>query len=458
MRRQEDYEPNFIAWIREWWLAIVSGLLALLVLTFAGQIWEWNSDEDLQVCEYPWGQARFVNQAGLYLQWFGKVTTYPRNVDLHFDAEVDPKNPSTIRVTFSDAGNGFTSHALKVTLPVEEAKFFAMHRNFAETGVKGIQHAIEQHLATALKNTGPMMTASEFQMQSQNLFYQTVRAQLEEALFEFETVEQTVRRAPPSSKEAKQLHQFSGAEEDKVLTTRIKNDPKTSKPIPIAESPLKEYGFKIVQYSQTETTFDEDTKAQIDARRNAYQLAEQAKASVTKANQETTQTVEAGKANVAKVEAEMRKELRQKVIQAEQDVGVAQEKQKQEVNMAQQTLVTAEQARLEAQQNLQNSTIELAKAEAMAMKTLAEAMAKKAGLEQGGALAPVVQLRAEQSAARRTAIAEGAAKIPAPKQIIFVPTKGGTSSDPLFQMWMMRQAGMTGTSTSSPVRQDKSTH
>jgi len=314
----------FFNWVSRWWIGIVSAMCALFVLMFAGQIWEWNSDEDLQVCEYPWGEARFVNQAGIYLQWFGKVTTYPRNVDLHFDAEVDPKNPSTIRVTFSDAGNGFTSHALKVTLPVEEKRFFETHRNFAETGTVGIQHAIEQHLATALKNTGPMMTASEFQMQSQNLFYQTVRSQLEEALFEFETVEQTVRRAPSTSKEAKQLHQFSGSEEDKVLTTRIKLDSKTGKPLIIVQSPLQEYGFKIVQYSQTETTFDEDTRLQIDARRNAYQLAEQAKASVTKANQETTQAVEAGKASVAKVEAEMKKDLRQKVIEAEQDVGVSQ--------------------------------------------------------------------------------------------------------------------------------------
>jgi len=70
-------------------------------------------------------------------------------------------------------------------------------------------------------------------------------------------------------------------------------------------------------------------------------------------------------------------------------------------------------------------------------------MAKKAGLEQGGALAAVVKLRAEQSAARRTAMAEGASKIPAPKQIIFVPSKGGNASDSLFQMWMMRQSGMT---------------
>ncbi len=447
-------EDGFVGWVRKWWLACVSVICALFLMAFAGQILEWNADEDLQVCEYPWGEARFVNSAGMYLQLFGNVTTYPRNIDMSLDAEVDPKNPSTIRVTFSDAGNGWTSHALKITLPSDETRFFAMHRNFGATGVEGIKHAVFQHLATALKNTGPMMTASEFQMQSQQMFYATVRDQLEKALYQFETIEQTVRRKV-DEKTAKQLHQFSGGEEDTVVTTRVKIDPKTQKPVTIADSPLLEYGFTIVQYSMTETEFDPDTKAQIDKRRDAYQLAEQMKASVTKANQETLQAVEAGKAAVAKVEAEAKKDLRQKVIAAEQEVGVATEAQKQAVNVAEQTLATAEQAKLEAQQLFVNSKIELQKAEAAAAKTLAEAMAKKAGLEQGGALAAVTQLRAEEAAKRRTALAGGAAKMPSPKNLIVVPKKDGAGGsggiEALMQMWMMRQSGMVPTAPQQSV-------
>lgn len=451
MTRSYELEPEgfeaFVAWARKWWIVIVSFVCALFVLLFAGQILEWNSDEDLQCCEYPWGEARFVNSSGLYLQCFGNVTTYPRNIAMAMDAEVDPKNPSTIRVTFSDAGQGFTSHSLMITLPVEEDKFFEMHSNFGATGVVGIKHSVQQHLTTCLKNTGPMMTASEFQMQSQQAFYATVREQLENALYQFETVEQTVKRKV-DEKTAKQLHQFGGGEEDKVMVTRVKLDPKTNLPLTIALSPLKEFGFQIAQYSMTETTFDQETEKQISARRDAYQLAEQMKASVTKANQETAQAVQAGIAAVAKVEGEMKKELRQKVVGAEQEVEVASEKQKQDVNMAEQALATAEQAQLEAEQMFENSKIELEKAKAEAAKTLADAQAKKAGLERGGALAAVTQLRAEQAAKRVTALAAGAAKAPAPKNLIIVPTKGAGGSggiEALMQMWLMRQAGMVGT-------------
>ncbi|MFA6100512.1 MAG: hypothetical protein WC750_06645 [Patescibacteria group bacterium] len=451
---------NFLDLIHRWWIAILSVILALFVLLFAGQIWEWNSDEDLQMCQYPWGEARFINQAGMYWQMFGVVTTYPRNMDIYFSAKIDEgtEEDTSIRVTYSDAGIGYTSHVLKLTLPADEANFMKMHRHFAGVGTEGIKHAIGQHLATCLKNTGPMMSASEFQMQGQNQFYQTVRNQLEEALFEFETVEQRVIRQAPDPKEKLRLHQFSGTDEDRISTTRIKMDTSTSKPIIIVPSPLREYGFNIAQYSLTETTFDEDTKKQIDARRNAYQLAEQAKASVQKANQETTQAIEAGKAEVAKVEAGMKKELRQKIVAAEQDVGVAEEAMKEAVNKAGQTLATAEQAKLEADQLFKNSDIELKKAQAESAKMLADSMAEKAKLEQGGALAAVSKLRAEQNAERRIALAEGATKIPSPKTIIFVPKQnsgsGSTTTDSLIQMWLMRQSGITSPTT-IPASQSK---
>ncbi len=450
-RRDEDFdggEGSVLETIRGHWLKIVSFFAVLFLAIFAGNIWEYNYDENLQVCQYPWGTVRFVNTNGLYMQLFGEVSTYPRNIDLFFSAKTDEgtKEDTSIEVVFSDAGKGFTNHVLKVTLPVDEDNFMKLHSDFGLVGVEGIKHAIGQHLTTCVKNTGPMMTASEYQMQDLALFNSTVEDQLKNGLYEFETVEQLiVRKVDPA--EAKKLHRFSGDEEDRVYRTRVKRNPDTKKPIIVVPSPLNEYGITVAQYSQTPAEFDPETRKQIDARRNAYQLAEQAKASVQKFIQETTSAVEAGKSAVAKVEAEMRKEMKQKTVAAEQKVAVAKESQKQAVNQAKQELATAEQKLQEAKQLLKNSEIEVEVATATAVKMVADANAQRAKLEQGGALAPIAQLRAEQNAARQTALVSGATQMPAPTTVIFVPsTKGGNgggANDALFQMWLMRQSGLT---------------
>lgn len=261
-------------------------------------------------------------------------------------------------------------------------------------------------------------------------------------MLQFETVEQKVRTVA-SEKDRKSMHQFGAGEEDVVYTTRLKVDPKTGKYIIMVPSPLKEYGFSIAQYSLTDRQFDEATKKQISARQEAYQLAEQTKATVTKANSDTIQAVETGRAKVAEVEAEMKQELKTKVVAAEQEVGVAEQKQQEEVNVAEQALATAEQAMLEAKQVLANSQIEVKKAEAEAAKMLADAKAEQAKLERGGSLAAVAELRAKEGAKRRMALAKGASKIPAPRNVVYTSSKGGGGGEmgSMIQMWMLKSVG-----------------
>lgn len=158
-------------------VAVLSAILALFILTFVGSMYEWNSDKNLQVCEYPGGDIRAITKSGIYYQGFGDVYTYPRNIDIYLSAKPDEgtSEDTSIEVTFSDAGKASTSHVLKLTLPTSEDALIKMHRHFGKVGVPGIKHSVAQHLMTCLKISGPMMSASEFQMQRQAEFYKTVR-------------------------------------------------------------------------------------------------------------------------------------------------------------------------------------------------------------------------------------------------------------------------------------------
>lgn len=436
-------------------------VVALGFLFSAGSLFEWNNDEDWQVCQYPDGSIRVVDKGGLYLQLYGEVWTWPRYLDLYFSEHKDEgnKEDTSIEVTFSDAGTANTSHHIRLNLPVEEDKRLELHRHFATGGVKALENMVRHHLATCLKNTGPLMSVSEYHAQRQAEFYQTVREQLEKHLYKFEQAEQEVVRQVVDTKST--LHQFSGSDRERVFVTRIALGP-DKEPIEVAPSPLVEYNLGITQYSQTKSTYDPDTQRQIDARREAYQLAEQAKASVNKENQETGKVIEAGKAEVAKVEAEMKQKQKQSTVEAEKEVEVAREKLKQTVAESEQKLATAQQKQLESQQLMENSKIELAKANFEAQKMVADAEAARAKMERGGATPEILKLRAEMAKQRSIAWAEGIAKIPSPKTVLIVPPsshdgKGGPSGslqDQLMQVIMVKLAGLQDDKSAPTARKN----
>ena len=423
---------------------VAAGFVALFFLVSLPVLVEWNSDEDWQICQYIDGSYRTVDQAGFYGQWYGEVWTYPKFLDVYFSAAQDEgtKEDTSIRVTFSDAGTGFMSHHIRLSiLPAEEEKRLELHRHFATTGVNGIKHMIEQHLMTVVKNTGPLMSASEYHAQRRAEFYQVVREQLETALYGMEVVEQEVAMQTPD----KGLHQFSGIDTETVYLTRIALGAEKL-PLQIAASPLKEYGFVVQQYSITNTTYDDQTQSQLDARRESYQLAEQAKAGVVKEKQKVYSVVEGGKAEVAKVEAGANQTMKEATVNATQQVEVAEQAQQEEVAVAEQTLTTTEQKLLETEQLLNISKIVLATASFESREMISQAQATRAKLEKGGALAEIDQLKAEMHKKRTAALAKALTKVPAPKTVIITGSHAGSSSggasgttDSLLQLFLLQQ-------------------
>lgn len=456
----------------KWWMG---GGLAVFITLFAviifANVFEWNADEDWQVCQYVDGSYRIVDTSGFYPQLFGQVWTYPKYLDIYFSSSKDKGEESkskseedkseeerrregdgSIRVTFSDAGVGFTSHHMKLqVLPINEKQRILFHRHFAETGVEGMEHAIGQHLSTVLKNTGPMMTSSQHQAQRSAEFYQTVRSQLEDGLYGMEVVEQEVVQRP-LPKSTDKVHQFSGTEHEIQVSTKIVFD-KEGKAVLLAASPLKTYGHQVVQYSITGTKYDKQTRAQLSARSESYQLAEQAKAKVEAENQKTRLVIASGKSAVASVQAAANKEMKKLTVKAEQEVGVAKEQQKEQVSLQEQDLATVDQKVLETEQELEISATKVKQASFEAQKTLAMAEATRAQIEKGGAVAEIDQFVADQRRQQTAVLTKGIAKIPSPKTVVILPpgeagakTTGGIT-DAMIQLYMLRQ--MSSTSDSS---------
>ena len=404
---------------------------------------QWNNEEHYQIIEFPDGEIAVIDTTGFHVQAFGQVFTYPRYVDAYLSKSADEANKgdsknkdSSVRVTFNDGGWGFMSNHLKFQMPVTREKRIDLHRHFGEGGEKAIRDAIGHHLINCLKNTGPLMSGSEHQSQRKAEFYQVVSEQLSKGLYSMERVKQKIERSDKTE----------GFSEDQDVNyiTRIKRDT-NGQPVLSTTSPLSEYGITVVQYNQTDTVYDPDTESQINAKRNSYQLAEEAKAGVEKEHQKLQEVIEKGRLAVANVEAEQQKVKKGILVNAQKDLDVKGINQQEQVTIAEQAVVVADEHLKQVTTELATSKIAIKIAEADAKSLISLSQATRAKLDLGGALSEREKLLAEMRMQRNTAIAKSIAEIPSPKTVILGENKSGpggtatSTTETLMNLIMLQQ-------------------
>ena len=89
------------------------------------------------------------------------------------------------------------------------------------------------------------------------------------------------------------------------------------------KSPLNRYGIKIIQFSVTETTYDDQTLQQFAAKKQSYLAAEQAKAQRQEEQQQRLMIIERGLRQVAETEAAANLEKKKATVAAQQEQEVA---------------------------------------------------------------------------------------------------------------------------------------
>ena len=427
---------------------VAATLGALIVVLSVPMIVQWNNEEHYQIVEFPDGEISVIDTTGFHFQAFGQVFTYPRYVDTFLSKSGDPLNKqqsrnvdTSVRVTFNDGGWGFMSNHLKFQMPVTREKRIELHRHFGEGGEAAIREAIGHHLINCLKNTGPLMSGSEHQSQRKAEFYQVVSDQLSKGLYSMERVKQKIERG-------EKIEGF-GDDQDVQYITRIKRDA-AGQPVLSTVSPLTEYGITVVQYNQTDTIYDPDTESQINAKRNSYQLAEEAKAGVEKEHQKLQEVIEKGRLAVANVEAEQQKTKKGILVSAQKDFDVKEINQQEQVTIAEQAVAVAGEKLKQVTTELEISKIavKIAEADAKALISLSEAT--RAKLDQGGALSEREKMMAEMRMQRNMAIAKSIAEIPSPRTVIMGDGKSSangsnsSTSETLMNLIMLQQLKKEG--------------
>lgn len=412
-------------------LVIIAGIILLAGLT------EQNDTQNYQIVQSPTGNIRVQDEPGYYMSNWANIWTWPRARQMEWG-----KGDEKIRVTFNDGGTAGLTGMIRYRLPIKPEDRIKVHKEF-NGNVENVDKAILSHLVNCVKVAGPVMSGSENQSARKAEFNQLVHEQLQKGLFESHKIE--IQQQDKTDEKGKPIT---------VYATEIVKDEKGN-PIIQSPSPLQEYGIEVVQFSVEETSYDETTLKQFEAKKTAFLSAEKSKAEREQEVQQRLMVEERGKRERAEVEATANKEMAALVIAADRAVAVAQREKEQQTVVAAREVAVAEQQAKQAEQTAAKAVIEakqrrdvaaqnLESARLDAEATKVKALADAEKLKIAGAISEEKKVLAEIAAKRDVQVAEQLSKILTPSVIINGSGSGsgaGTQEN-LINLLLLRSMGI----------------
>lgn len=293
---------------------LVSGVVGAITIGIcSAQLFETNTFGNYQVKQAAVsGDITVKNDAGLYWQGFGSITTYPISEDVDFETE-------NLEVRFNDGSVAKVKGTVKFRLPSNPEKQKELHRDYA-TYENVERDLIIRNVGEALSNTATFMVAEDSYAAGRAVFSDLAMQQLKEGIFKTSTKIVDVVDTDGTKFKKKEIRIVYDAE---------------GKPEIQKESTLKYYGIEVVQFVVNDFKYDEKIEDLIARKKDAEQNKVVAMANAEKAKQDAITAEEQGKARVAEAKAKAEVEKITAVVEAQKKAEVAK--------------LEAEQAKYEAQ-------------------------------------------------------------------------------------------------------------
>jgi regulator of protease activity HflC (stomatin/prohibitin superfamily) len=304
--------------------ALVVGFVAFLsVLLGASSVVETNNEGFYQIKQAAVsGEITVRNDAGMYLQNLGKITTYQVS-DMYYFSKSNleggkGEDSDPIPVRFTDGGTADITGFIKFKLSLKEEVQKLLHKEFKNYD-SVVNDLIRQHVASALKQTASLMQAEETYSSRRAEFISLVEGQIIDGIYD------TVSKV-------KKVQDATG----KNFIQRITEVRLGSKGNPIVktESPFKRYGIEVLSFNIKDIDFDETIDKLIAKKKEAQQKMVVAKAQAEEAKQNAITEAEKGKAAVAKAKAAQEVEKITEVTRAEKVKAVAELEAQKDFNVA----------------------------------------------------------------------------------------------------------------------------
>ena len=293
---------------------LVAGVVGAITIGIcSAQLFETNTFGNYQVKQAAVsGDITVKNDAGLYWQGFGSITTYPVSEDVDFETE-------NLEVRFNDGSVAKVKGTVKFRLPSNPEKQKELHRDYA-TYENVERDLIIRNVGEALSNTATFMVAEDSYAAGRAVFSDLAMQQLKEGIFKTSTKTVDVIDTDGTKFKKKEIRIVYDAE----------GNPEIQK-----ESTLKYYGIEVVQFVVNDFKYDEKIEDLIARKKDAEQNKVVAMANAEKAKQDAITAEEQGKARVAEAKAKAEVEKITAVVEAQKKAEVAK--------------LEAEQAKYEAQ-------------------------------------------------------------------------------------------------------------
>ena len=286
---------------------------AVVIGICSAQLFETNTFGNYQVKQAAvTGEITVKNDAGLYWQGFGSITTYPISEDVDFESE-------NLEVRFNDGSVAKVKGTVKFRLPTNPEKQKELHRDYA-TYENVERDLIIRNVGEALSNTATFMVAEDSYAAGRAVFSDLAMQQLKDGIFKTST--KTI-----------DVIDTDGTKFKKKEISIVYDD--NGNPIIQKESTLKYYGVEIVQFVVNDFKYDEKIEDLIARKKDAEQNKVVAMANAEKAKQDAITAEEQGKARIAEAKAVAEVEKITAVVEAQKKAEVAK--------------LEAEQAKYEAQ-------------------------------------------------------------------------------------------------------------
>ena len=267
-------------------------------------------DQDqIMAIQYPNGSLGWFENGGFHLQWFGKVTKFPKRSQYWFSAKNDQGDTvdQSIKVRFNDGGHGSISGSVAWELPSDTAHLTALYQKY------GNQHAIEQDLVRtvvekAVYMTGPLMSSKESYAERRNDLIRFIEDQIANGVYQTETVESQVTDALTGEKRT-------------VNVVRIKE--LNGQTLRQESSPLRDFGIRTYNLAVNNLEYDGTVEHQIEQQQAAIMQVQTAIAQAKQAEQAAITAAKTGEAEAAKAKWEQEVVKARAVTEAQQRLDVA---------------------------------------------------------------------------------------------------------------------------------------
>jgi regulator of protease activity HflC (stomatin/prohibitin superfamily) len=267
----------------------IGAVLLIVLVALSGQIFENVDAGEFVVIQAPIsGELTWYTTPGLKLQMFGKVTHYPKSNQYWFSSMKDQgkNNDQSIRTTFNDGGVGNISGSVRYDLPVDEKALTALHTKY------GSHNAIEHELIRTVMErsvfmSGPAMSSAESYAQRRPELMGIIEDQAANGIYQVRTKEQRIKDP------------ISGQDKTIKVVEFVKSDNSPGGLARQEESPLKEFGIRLYNFSINGIDYSKQVTDQIAQQQDIAMKIQTSMAEAKQAEQRAITAEQNGKADAA---------------------------------------------------------------------------------------------------------------------------------------------------------------